>query len=72
MNRWIAAIILFLISLVASHYAIFNAWAAGGPPTEFKQDYIARYRFFEICAVSSFFLSVLMCFWAFKKSKNRK
>jgi hypothetical protein len=70
MRRWLLASLLFIASAVAIYYALFNAWAAGGPPTQFSEVYRARYRAFEIVAFICFIGAFIVIFWRKKGSSG--
>jgi hypothetical protein len=59
MRRWVLAVLLLLASLWFGKLALFNWWAAGGPPTPYPGTYALRSNVFFALAFLAFVAFVI-------------
>jgi hypothetical protein len=52
--RWLLSGILLMVSIWCANLALGNWWAAGGPPTEYRETFLFRGNVFF--ALATFFL----------------
>lgn len=53
-TRWIFAVVLLAVSLWTANLALFNWWAAGGPPTPNPQQHAMQGNVFAVATLLLF------------------
>lgn len=69
--RWVHAIVFLLASLWFGNLALFNWWAAGGPPTPHPEQYASRGNFFFVWACLFFVAFVIKIVMNIRRIKRR-
>lgn len=70
--RWAITIIFLLASLWVGNLALFNWWAAGGPPTANPQAYAFRGNIFFVLACIFFVVFIILLITNIRRFKNQK
>jgi len=60
--HWLFGVVLLAVSLWAGNVAIFNWWAAGGPPTPQADLFRSRGNMFFVLAAGFFSAAVVLVF----------
>lgn len=72
MWRWILALLALLAGLWLGNLAMFNWWAAGGPPTVNRAAYESRGNIFFALALVAVALSVALVVQAIRRRRARE
>ena len=70
--RWILDVVLLLLSLCFGNLALFNWWAAGGPPTPHPEIYAFRGHVFFLVACLCFIGFVILLVMNIRKKMQEK
>lgn len=71
MWRWILALLALLAGLWLGNLAMFNWWAAGGPPTANRAAFESRGNIFFVAALVAVAFSVALAVQAIRRKRRQ-